>query len=41
MKRQLLPLATVVTPNSFEAELLTGQPADSLAGALKQMLLLH
>ena len=29
-REQLLPLATIVTPNSFEAELLTGLPCTTL-----------
>lgn len=33
LKRELLPLATVVTPNSREAEVLTGLPVRDLAGA--------
>jgi hydroxymethylpyrimidine/phosphomethylpyrimidine kinase len=32
LKRELLPLATVVTPNLLEAELLTGQPITDEAG---------
>jgi hydroxymethylpyrimidine/phosphomethylpyrimidine kinase len=32
LKRDLLPLATVVTPNLLEAELLTGQPITDEAG---------
>jgi pyridoxine kinase len=38
---QIVPLAHIVTPNQFEAELLTGRPVQSVAEALEACELLH
>ena len=34
-REALVPLAAVVTPNQFEAELLTGRPVQSLDDAVR------
>lgn len=37
----VIPLADIITPNQFEAELLTGMKMDDLEGALKIIHALH
>jgi len=41
LKRHLLPIATIITPNRFEAEQLTGVKIDSIASALVACKSLH